>query len=69
MYTPGGAGSAQPHTATAITAVRHTTAETYAVSIAVQTADPNNSACRRDSATILAGFQLLAAGNAKPASN
>ena len=52
-------GNISPHPGTAVVAVLHTDDTTYAVSVTVQTKDPDNPDFQRDSEEILKGFQLL----------
>ena len=42
-----------------LTAVMHTENETYAMTMTVQSADPDNPTYKRDAETILTGFQML----------
>ena len=48
-----------PHPARVVTAVMHTDNTTYAMTLTVQGADPDNPAYKRDAETILTGFQML----------
>jgi len=52
-------GNISPHPGTAVVAVLHTDDTTYAVSVTIQTKDPDNPDFLRDSEEILKGFQLL----------
>jgi hypothetical protein len=52
-------GNVPPHPAMAVLGVLHTDDMTYAVSVTVQTTDPENPVYQRDSEEILKGFQLL----------
>ncbi len=52
-------GNVAPHPGSAVVAVLHTDDTTYAVSVTIQTADPDNPVYQRDSEEILKGFQLL----------
>jgi hypothetical protein len=52
-------GNVPPHPAIAVLGVLHTDDRTYAVSVTVQTTDPENPVYQRDSEEILKGFQLL----------
>lgn len=52
-------GTLAPHPATVLFAVLHTDGMTYAVAVTVQTTDPDNATYKRDTDTILNGFQLL----------
>src|SRR5262245_1469665 len=52
-------GGIAPHPASALVAVLHTDGTTYAVSVVVQTADPDDPVYQRDTDTILTGFQML----------
>jgi hypothetical protein len=52
-------GNVPPHPAMAVLGVLHTDDMTYAVSVTVQTTDPENPVYRRDAEEILKGFQLL----------
>ncbi len=52
-------GNVPPHPAMAVLGVLHTDDMTYAVSVTVQTTDPENPVYQRDADMILKGFQLL----------
>jgi hypothetical protein len=52
-------GNIDPHPGVAVVAVLHADDTTYAVSVTVQTKDPDNPDFKRDSEEILKGFQLL----------
>jgi hypothetical protein len=52
-------GNLATHPGTVVMAVLHTDAETYAVSVTIQTADPNDPDYQRDAEAILTGFQFL----------
>jgi hypothetical protein len=52
-------GNIAPHPGSAVVAVLHTDNTTYAVSVTIQTADPDNPVYRRDADLILNGFQML----------
>jgi hypothetical protein len=52
-------GNIAPHPGSAVVAVLHTENTTYAVSVTIQTADPDNPVYRRDADLILNGFQML----------
>lgn len=52
-------GLLPPHPAKVLTAVLQTEDATYAMTMTVQSADPNNPTYRRDAETILTGFQML----------
>ncbi|MDV3128926.1 LpqN/LpqT family lipoprotein [Mycobacterium sp. 21AC1] len=52
-------GTVAPHPAMVLFAVMHTDDTTYAVAVTVQTTDPDNPTYKRDSDTILNGFQML----------
>jgi hypothetical protein len=58
-YTTPQLGILPPHPATVLTAVMHTENDTYAMTMTVQSADPDNPTYRRDAKTILTGFQML----------
>ena len=57
--TPHHRRTMPPHPATVLTAVMHTDNETYAMTMTVQSADPDNPTYQRDAETILTGFQML----------
>ena len=52
-------GMLPPHPARVLTAVLHTDDTTYAMTMTVQSADPDNPTYQRDAETILTGFQML----------
>jgi hypothetical protein len=52
-------GNVPPHPAIAVLAVLHTDNMTYAVSVTVQTTDPENPVYKHDAEEILNGFPLL----------
>ena len=52
-------GPVGPHPAMVVCAVLQTDDTTFAVTVTVQSADPDNPAYQRDSETILTGFQML----------
>jgi hypothetical protein len=52
-------GNIDPHPGVAVVAVLHADDTTYAVSVTIQTKDPDNPDFKRDSEEILKGFQLL----------
>ena len=52
-------GMLPPHPARVVTAVLHTEDTTYAMTMTVQSADPENPTYKRDAETILTGFQML----------
>jgi hypothetical protein len=58
-YTTPPLGLLPPHPARVVTAVLHTDDTTYAVTMTVQSGDPDNPTYKRDSETILTGFQML----------
>lgn len=58
-YTTPQLGLLPPHPAMVITAVLHTDDTTYAMTMTVQSADPDNPTYQRDSEMILTGFQML----------
>jgi hypothetical protein len=58
-YTTPQLGLLPPHPAKVITAVLHTDDMTYAMTMTVQSADPDNPTYQRDSEMILTGFQML----------
>ena len=55
--------------ANSMSARARTATNTYAVTVTIETPDPNSSTYQKDSAAILAGFELVAAGGMQPASN
>jgi hypothetical protein len=52
-------GNIAPHPGSVVIAVLHTDDTTYAASVTVQTADPDNPVYQRDADLILKGFQML----------
>jgi hypothetical protein len=52
-------GNLAPHPGTVVMAVLHTDDMTYAASVTIQTADPENPTYQRDADMILKGFQML----------
>ena len=52
-------GILPPHPARVLCAVLHTEDRTFAMTVTVQSADPDNPTYQRDAETILTGFQLL----------
>lgn len=52
-------GRLPPHPARVVTAVMHVENRTYAMTMTVQSADPENPTYKRDAETILTGFQML----------
>src|SRR6478735_4627973 len=58
-YTTPPIGILPPHPASVLTAVMHTEDDTYAMTMTVQSADPDNPVFQRDAETILTGFQML----------
>lgn len=52
-------GDIAPHPGTAVVTVLHADGTTFAASVTVQTADPDDPTYRRDSDMILTGFQML----------
>lgn len=58
-YTTPQLGMLAPHPAKVITAVMHTDDVTYAMTMTVQSADPDNPTYVRDAEMILTGFQML----------
>ena len=52
-------GNIPPHPGVAVVAVLHADDTTYAVSVTIQTTDPDNPEYQRDADEILKGFQLL----------
>ncbi|WP_123023315.1 LpqN/LpqT family lipoprotein [Mycolicibacterium stellerae] len=58
-YTTPQIGMLPPHPASVLTAVMHTEDDTYAMTMTVQSADPDNAVFQRDAETILTGFQML----------
>jgi hypothetical protein len=52
-------GDIAPHPGTAVVAVLHADGTTFAASVTVQTADPDDPTYRRDADMILTGFQML----------
>jgi hypothetical protein len=58
-YTTPQLGLLPPHPAKVVTAVMHTDDMTYAMTMTVQSADPDNPTYRRDAEMILTGFQML----------
>ena len=58
-YTTPPLGVLPPHPARVLTAVLHTEDETYAMTMTVQSADPDNPTYKRDAETIMTGFQML----------
>jgi len=58
-YTTPPLGLLPPHPARVVTAVLLTDDTTYAMTMTVQSADPDNPTYQRDAETILSGFQML----------
>ncbi len=58
-YTTPQLGILPPHPARVVTAVMQTENDTYAMTMTVQSADPDNPTYKRDAETILTGFQML----------
>jgi len=58
-YTMPRLGSLAPHPAKVVTAVLHTDDTTYAMTMTLQSVDPDNPAYQSDSDKILTGFQML----------
>ena len=58
-YTTPPLGMLPPHPARVLTAVLHTEDSTYAMTMTVQSADPDNPVYKRDAETIMTGFQML----------
>jgi Probable lipoprotein LpqN len=58
-YTTPPIGPIAPHPARVMCAVMQTNEKTFAMTLTVQTADPDNPAYQRDAETILTGFQML----------
>ncbi len=58
-YTTPPLGMLPPHPARVLTAVLHTEDSTYAMTMTVQSADPDNPTYMRDAETIMTGFQML----------
>ena len=58
-YTTPTMGFLPPHPATVVTAVLSTEDTTYAMTMTVQSGDPDNPTYKRDAETILSGFQML----------
>lgn len=58
-YTTPTLGVLPPHPARVVTAVLSTEDFTYAMTVTVQSADPDNPLYKRDAETILTGFQML----------
>jgi hypothetical protein len=58
-YTTPPMGMLPPHPASVLTAVMQSKDDTYAMTMTVQSADPDNPAFKRDAETILTGFQML----------
>jgi hypothetical protein len=58
-YNAPAMGVLPPHPATSLSVVLHTDDRTFAVSVTVQSAHPENPIYQRDSRTILDGFQML----------
>ncbi|OBA89752.1 hypothetical protein A5662_02290 [Mycobacteriaceae bacterium 1482268.1] len=58
-YTTPPLGLLRPHPARVLTAVMQTEDMTFAMTMTVQSADPDNPTYRRDAETILSGFQML----------
>jgi hypothetical protein len=52
-------GNIAPHPGSVVIAVLHTEHTTYATSVTIQTADPDNPTYQRDADMILNGFQML----------
>ncbi|RDH74945.1 hypothetical protein DVS77_28830 [Mycolicibacterium moriokaense] len=52
-------GTLPPHPATVLTAVMHTDGTTYATTVTLQSANPDNPTYRQDAEEILSGFQML----------
>jgi Probable lipoprotein LpqN len=58
-YTAPQMGMLPPHPATSVCVVMHTENRTFAVSITVQSTQPDNPTFKRDAEMILTGFQML----------
>ncbi|MGZ6778617.1 MAG: LpqN/LpqT family lipoprotein [Mycobacterium sp.] len=58
-YTTPPIGVLPPHPARVLTAVLHSQDTTYAMTMTVQSADPDNPVYMRDAETIITGFQML----------
>lgn len=58
-YTTPPIGVLPPHPARVLTAVLQTEDTTYAMTMTVQSADPDNPTYMRDAETIITGFQML----------
>ena len=58
-YTTPQLGILPPHPAKVVTAVMHTADVTYAMTMTVQSADPDDQRYQRDAEMILTGFQML----------
>jgi hypothetical protein len=58
-YTIPADGGLPPHPARVVCAVPQTDDRTYAVTVTVQGAEPENPTYKRDSEVILTGFQML----------
>ncbi|HKV21580.1 MAG TPA: LpqN/LpqT family lipoprotein [Mycobacterium sp.] len=58
-YTTPTLGILPPHPARVVTAVLNTDDTAFAMTITVQSADPDNPVYKRDAETILTGFQML----------
>jgi hypothetical protein len=58
-YTAPSMGLLPPHPATSMCAVLHTEDRTFAVSVTVQSTQPDNPVYQRDAEMILTGFQML----------
>jgi hypothetical protein len=58
-YTTPTLGVLPPHPARVVTAVLNTEDTTYAMTVTVQSADPDNPVYKRDAEMILTGFQML----------
>jgi hypothetical protein len=58
-YTTPQIGTLPPHPAKVLTVVMHVKDDTYAMTMTVQSADPDNPTYQRDAETILTGFQML----------
>ncbi|OBK74862.1 hypothetical protein A5651_08160 [Mycobacterium sp. 1274761.0] len=58
-YTTPQLGMLRPHPARVLTAVMQTEDMTFAMTMTVQSADPDNPTYKRDAETIMTGFQML----------
>lgn len=59
QYQTPAMGNLAPHPATVVMTVLHTDDMTYAASVTIQTADPENPKYQRDADMMLTGFQFL----------